>query len=72
MKIKGKTLSITQRNALMKAGMPAAHINEWLLQKSKFISSDGGRPSKLKSKKEVYEIIHRETGETKEVVIREV
>lgn len=68
--MKGKKLTSTQRKALVKSGFPSEELENYLLQIVRTIEEGSKRPTKDGNGYQRYSLIHRTTGEIKEINIR--
>lgn len=72
-RIRGKRLTVEQKTDIMLSGISLEEVNDWLLQKIIYKQNGSNkRLSKLAGNTETYlQIIHRETGEVREILKEE-
>ena len=69
-RIRGKRLTVDQKADVMLSGISIEEVNDWLLQKVIYKQNGSNKNlSKLADNTETYlQIVHRETGEVREIL----
>ena len=69
-RIRGKRLTVDQKADVMLSGISIEEVNDWLLQKVVYKQNGSNKNlSKLAGNTETYlQIVHRETGEVREIL----
>ena len=68
-KIRGKNLTVAQRKALLQNGFSNDTVNSYMVQKVIWIEEGREKLSKFGEKKEKWTLIHKTTGEIKEIIL---
>ena len=70
MKIRGKNLTVQQRKTLIRRGFSEKTVDSYMMQKVKMIEVDNPKNlSRCKDKWTQWTVVHRDTGEVREIVI---